>query len=387
MTKRITVNSSLYFYDGIQVFDAVDAIGGNYLGLLVEELSDSKGRYLVVGISSEDIRNFRLGQLDLRSLIVKWAEPDWFTVEGLAACADALALIPQTGSIPDDYLPSPGFVLQDATTVSRADVVQQEALARHSVVMGLTLDPPESARGHVIRARKLGGLLLHVQSLLINAYARSIKDWTASQRSAVDRDLAPLLNVAVPALPGSFRLILVPASAPDLFGGGDITKALEVVDEITSVSADPDETLVRVKKYRGHTASAYLHLLRFIAESDVSMKYAWAAPNRVGISERSITRSQAEALISILSASESIGTEQVVLIGHLRKVDLDAGTWRISVVEDNKDYSGKVRPGVSLSHLETDHKYKFVCDEEAEEVTGTGRETKTLYLTSVSEAM
>jgi hypothetical protein len=181
-------------------------------------------------------------------------------------------------------------------------------------------------------------------------------------------------------------VILVAAHAPDLFGSGEIARALAVVDDLVSASASPDETLTRVRKYRGHTASAYLRLLRFIIESGVSMHYAWSAPDRTEVSEHGITRAQAEPLVSILAAAESLGTEQVTLVGQLRKVDVDAGTWRLNVTEDDKDYSGKVRPGVSLSHLETDRMYRFVCEEEVEEVTGTGREAKTLYLVVFSDA-
>jgi hypothetical protein len=379
MTKCIRVTTTLFFYDGVQVFDATDAIGGRYVGVLIDGTSDGESRYMVVGVSPENLQVFRLGQMDLRSLIENRPESDWFTADVGIDLRQPVALRAQDNPIPEVYLPEAGFLLGE-TPRAQTVAVRDEALARQRVAMELTLEPPESAGDHLIRANKLGGLLLHLQRFIRHAYVKSIENLTTAERRMIDRTNAPLLDVAVPAMPGSFRLILVATQLPDLFGGGEITRALAVVDDIASVSDDPDETLNRLKKYRGHTVSSYLGLLRFITENDVSMRYAWAEPNRPGISAHGITRRQAEPLLAVLGASESLALEQVTLVGPLRKIDVDAGTWRLNVIDEDKDYSGKVRPGVSLSHLETDQMYRFVCDEE-EEISGTGREVRTLYLT------
>jgi hypothetical protein len=386
MTKHIKVDRVLYYYDGVQVFDAVDAIGGHYIGLCVADLKDGL-RFLVVGASLDALQRFRLGEADIRSLIENRAEPDWFLVEANCDIDQPLPLIAQEGQIPEDYLPDAGFVLENAPSVAHANAVRNEALARRNVVVELTLEPPEASAGaHMIRADKLSGLLLHLQSLMTHAYAKSIANVAQSRRRRIDRDEAPLLNVAVPALAGSFRIVLVAVQGPDLLGGGEIERALAVVDYLASVAGNPEETLNRVQQYRGHTANAYLRLLRFIISSGVSMRYAWAAPDREDVSDFGITRLQAEPLVTILTASESLGAEQVTLVGQLRKVDVDAGTWRLHATEEDRDYSGKVRSGVTLSHLETDGMYRFLCDEEVEELTGAGREVRTLYLTAFSDA-
>ena len=133
-----------------------------------------------------------------------------------------------------------------------------------------------------IRADKLSGVLLHLQSLVKHAYAKSTSSLGQRKRKTIGRDEAPLFNVAVPAMAGSFRMILVAAQAPDLLGSGEIERALVIVDEIASAAGSPDETLSRVKKYRGHTASAYVRLLRFIIEIGVSIRYAWACAGSGG---------------------------------------------------------------------------------------------------------
>ncbi|MDP8222094.1 MAG: hypothetical protein P9L99_01925, partial [Candidatus Lernaella stagnicola] len=48
---------------------------------------------------------------------------------------------------------------------------------------------------------------------------------------------------------------------------------------------------------------------------------------------------------------------------------------------NRRSHSGKIKEGgPSLSHLVTDKMYRFHCEEVLEEVTGTGKETRTLYL-------
>jgi hypothetical protein len=378
--KSITFTGVLFYYDGIQVFEARDIIGGHYVGLLVEDLA-GMDRYLVVGVNPNDLQQLRLGEIDLLDLMVKRPEPDWFMAEIEGGLDKPMILQVQTGAIPPTYLPDPDFRVQASDLSEQKSVIRAEAIARNNVVLELTLESPETVDSHKIRATTLSSFLIHLQSLLKHAYTKALGSLTLTQRRQIDRDLAPLLDVAVPMLPGSFRLVLEASQKPDLWGTGEIVRALDALDEIASVASDPEETLLRAKKYRGHTANAYLRLLRFMVEAGVSAKYAWASPIRPVTLGCSITRKQAEPLVEILSASEALGSESVTIVGQLRKIDVDSRTWRLLAYDNNEEYSGKTRAGVSLSHLVTEEGYRFVCDEEIEEVTGTGREIRILYLT------
>ncbi len=383
--RAIVAANALYYYDGINVFDARDAIGGHYVGVLVEDTRAGARKYLVVGVTPENLSRFRLGEIDLRGLLENRPEAEWFTAETLDDLDQPLPLQPRDGAIPEDYMPQPGFVLHSFASSIQSSAVLAEAVARRKVVMDLAVDSSESAQAHKVRANVLGGLLINLQTLLKRAYARVMRELSQASKKLLDADIDPLLDVVASPGHGSLRLRLEPAQAPDLFGSSEVTEALAVVDEIIAVAADPDETLVRVRKYRGHTARAYMRLLRFLVEAHVSMEYAWASPDREEVSRHGISRADAEPLVAALTTSEDLGREIRTLVGPLRKVDMDAGTWRLKATEDDKDYSGEVRVGVSLSGLVTGRTYRFVCDEEIEQVPGMVREAKTLYLTGFSE--
>jgi hypothetical protein len=137
MNKHINIRAVLYYCDGIQLFDAFDAIGGRYLGLWVGDLQDSGNRYLVVGVSPERLRRFRRGEIDLRSLIESRAETDWFTVEGIPGEDASLPLVSQTGPIPENYLPDAGFVLDGA---------KQKTISQSREVVNAPIDPVPAER-------------------------------------------------------------------------------------------------------------------------------------------------------------------------------------------------------------------------------------------------
>ena len=67
--KKIQHTSTLFHYDGPQVFEARDTIGGHHIAVMV----DSDGpddRFLVAGVAPERLREFRSGILDLRTLLI-----------------------------------------------------------------------------------------------------------------------------------------------------------------------------------------------------------------------------------------------------------------------------------------------------------------------------
>ena len=113
-------------------------------------------------------------------------------------------------------------------------------------------------------------------------------------------------------------------------------------------------------------------------ESQTGIRYSWAEPGFAIPKTGCVSESQARPLVDALSGVSNLGAEPVSLVGALKKGDVN-GTWRISTPEG--EYSGKVRDGgPSLEGLKIGSPYRFSCMEEIEEVEGTGREVRTLYL-------
>ena len=92
--KTVKPADTLYYYDGPQVLEARDAIGGHYIAVMVQRLDDYD-RYLVAGVAPERLRQFRSGTLDLRTLLVDADEQhEWYLASAPAGPEQPMTLEP-----------------------------------------------------------------------------------------------------------------------------------------------------------------------------------------------------------------------------------------------------------------------------------------------------
>lgn len=380
--KVVKAANILYYYDGPQVIEARDTIGGHYIAVMVAA-EYNHDRYLVAGVDPERLRQFRSGMLDLRTLLTKSDTDEWFIGSAPVGPDQHMALHAQhTPLAHSDLLPDEGFVLHNQPS---DDLALNEARARNNLVVEVTCNPPESTQGHRIRVHSFTGLLSHFQSMVSHAYRAAVRDLSSTTRRNIDLEDAHLLDVVVPAVAGSFRVVFEAAQVPDLFGLAELTRALERVDVLFEYADDPQRSLISLKQHRGHLAGSYLRLLDFLLQHDMGLSYSWAQPTSLNASFRSVSESQAQSLVEVLSEVSNLGSESVTLIGEFEKVNRGMRSWGLLTKE--RVYSGRVKDGgPSLNGLRVGRRYKFVCVEEIEEVTGTGRESRTLYLSEFEPA-
>lgn len=370
--KAIHHTSTLLYYDGVQVFEARDAIGGHYIAFLVPS-TKTDNQYLVGGVEPEKLRQFRSGVLDLRSLFESSDADDRYLAVVEEGLNEPLALRRLSEALDEGaLLPEEGFVLHDHPT---DDYVLREARERNNFILELAADPPEAASQHRIRANTLAQMLFHIQNMVKHAHSMAIKGRPIDDRPSG----ADTLDVIVPAASGSFRIVLAAANLPDLFGGSDLGRALEYVDALFKNTASPEETLSTVLESRGHLAGTYLNLLRFLVECETGLRYSWADPRSERPSRRAVSQVEAKYLVEALSTVTDLGTETVRLEGTFERFNRGSGTWGLLTSQGSR--RGRVgKGGPSLDGLEVGARYIFHCEETIEEVDITGRESRTLYL-------
>ena len=128
--KTIQATEILEYYDGIEIFAGRDAIGGNYLGMRVD-ISGDYDRYVVVGTRPDRLRQFRSGALDLRELLLETPGGEWYLTLADMSYGEPMRLELQDSPLEQsDFLPSPGFTLDDPQLDDR---VLKEAHERNSV--------------------------------------------------------------------------------------------------------------------------------------------------------------------------------------------------------------------------------------------------------------
>lgn len=112
--KTIRHFSTLFYYDGPQVFEARDADNRRYVVVLVDADSIGGERYLVTAVAPERLRRFRSGGLDLRSLLVESNREERYVATADAGLDQPLHLEELTVPIEDcGLLPDSEFLLHD----------------------------------------------------------------------------------------------------------------------------------------------------------------------------------------------------------------------------------------------------------------------------------
>ena len=373
--KTITSTEVLVYYDGVDVFVGHDPIGGHYIGMIVDK-AGGIDHYLVAGVSPDQLRRFRSGALDLRTLLLEAPGGEWFLTQADGEPGQPFVLQPQSGSLlATNLLPDEGFFLDDVPVNELALQLAQE---RGKVIFEFSAEPPETAFGHRMRMTTLAGLLSHLQTIVKHAYRNALRDLPASVRSHIDTTDAHLMDVVVPAMEGSYRVVLEAARPPDMFGSGELVRGLKRLDEVFVSADNPDGAQEILQAHRGHLAGAYIRLVRFLSEHQTGLRYGWADPVFSEIRHGGVSEVVAHQLAESLSGVTSLATETVTLSGAFVRVNLETGDWGLMTDEGRK--VGKISVGgPSLEGLVTNKHYRFDCIEDIE-VDTTGREKHTLYL-------
>ena len=300
----ISATEILIYYDGVEVFAGRDPIGGHYVGMILERMS-RYDRFLVTGVRPERLRQFRSGTLDLRTLFLEAPGGKWYIALTNGDPGDCVELEPQEGSIADadDLLPLEGLTLHDGPI---DDLALQEARARHNVVFEFSVEPPEAAEGHRVGMNTLGHLLLQVQSVVECAYGDAVRDLS----SHATRDIHPpdgyLMDVVVPAAPGSYRVILEAARPPDKFGYGGLVLGLQRLDAVFAAVEDPDLAREGLREHRGRLAGSFIDLMQLLAANDTGLNYSWAYPGAKVASYGGVSGADARWLAAALAGVDDL---------------------------------------------------------------------------------
>ena len=373
--KTIRPTTVLDYYDGVQIFEGRDAIGGHYVGVLVDVV-DRVDRYLVTGAVPERLHLFRSGELDLRTLLLEVPGDEWFLTLSDGSGGEELILRPQDGplSAREEFLPLPDLFLDDDPL---EDLVVQQARERDNVVIEFSAEPLD-AQSHRIRVNTLAGVLTLMQTLVGYAYqsaSQELRRLPLPTRGIPD---GALMDVVVPAAAGSFRVVLEAANPMKADAFPDLAVGLKRVDELFATADDPEKSPESLRPHRGHLAGSYINLVSFLAKNKVGLSYSWATPMSSIAQRGNVSEPVARRLTEVLTNFSNPIYERVTLRGRLYRVNRSTGTWGIET-PDGKRFGKVADPGLNLAGLEIGAFYTFLCMEEE----AVGKEKPSLYLQGI----
>jgi hypothetical protein len=379
MKKMIKYIQTLFYYDAPIIFHGEDNIGCSYICLLINQDAEAL-KYICTPVSKRRLANFNKGFLDLKTIYIEPELDEFYLceIENIKAPEQYLTLY-SDNKIPEDWLPEPEFYLTDKIDTEDEVLIKSKEL--NKTVLYVSLDPPEAQYGTKIVLDRLSHFLSVFQNLIKHAYKKACKVSSPGE-DLLDPENAYKLQV-IGFADGSFTVQFEPFDTGDIFGSCPIENAFTKFDELTQYIHDPVQSLNVLRKNRGHLANAYLRLLQFIKENNTSIEYRWAAQFFKKSKKRRVPESQAVPLLDFLSQKEDIRSERIKLEGFVIKADQRTNTWKLRNLEDGKEYFGKIKEETNLSvkgFVIGIVKYKFECEEIIEEILGTGKEQKSLFL-------
>ena len=377
MFDDIRYTRTLDYCDGISVLEAHDPIGGTYVGSYFEPVQGGD-RYLVVGCRPETLRLFRHGGCDLLELLTTPPGGRWCLASLLGTREPLVIKHVDTGAIPDEYLPEPGYMIFDSE-VNHGIVA--DAVERNNFVLQVSIEPPRTDRGHAVGFPVLRCLVDRVQEL-----ARCAVREVSGNRGVMEASRLDLVGMSE----GSVVVTLEAATGLDERRESPLAQAFGWLDSLfykMEASQGPD---VDIAEYAPTTVDAYAKLMKLLKDEETGFHYTWAAPHTVAPSHRAVSLERALALESelpraLMELRAAFDAREVVLQGVLEAASQLNRRWTL------RDARGVLRRGIleegelGLDELVIGGHYTFTCLEKMAEDRSWRRRRRTLFLQSISE--
>jgi|CXWL01.1.fsa_nt_gi hypothetical protein len=376
--SKFTYIATLIYYDGHQLVVVKNEVDTHFLCILTGE--DTNGLlYCSVAISRARYSSLINNQIDVRDAFVKRESINWYQLRTPDITNQQCTLNTMSGEIPEGLLPDVGLMASPPETSDELVFFSKE---RNNIVSEISVEPPEASE-HNISAKTLSLLLDAFQGLIKRGISATRSRQNTTHHFAVDAHIVDVCAFAA----GSFKIRFESRTGLDLIGDSDMEIAFGLIEKVLSSSAEPEKIAAALEGYKGHFVTSLIKLLRVASENKTYLKLSWAKPSFNRVRDISVEHRHIPPLLALLTAKEEMLVETIVLVGLLKKADVDSGAWRIKNDGDGKEYSGSIHEsGLSLSGLKTDSRYKVVCIERIEEAPFTGKETINLYATNFEVA-
>jgi hypothetical protein len=381
MGKKINYKDILIYFDGPQLFVGEDQVNTNYLCLLVAQYKE-KDKFLCVPISKEKLKSFKLGEIDLKNLYSSPPTEELYLIETESIMNECIEMRKiELQDVPESWFPGEGFFYEEEKMKIDDEKIKKQAKESNRAIIHLTLNPPEARIANKISPDHLAGIVTIFQSLIKYAYKTGSKLMSAQKDKYYSDDIYKL-DIASTS-PGSFTVHFQNRQPADLFGLSEIERAFFIIDGISEILNDEKELIKKMKEYKGHFAGTYIRFLEGIIKNDMPLSYSWILPGIDKAKTKSIYKKSAKFAYDSLVSTEELSIEELELTGRVIKADDKTGKWTLSSDEDQKEYKGELskKSKMNLEGIVIKSKiYKFFCEEKIEEILGTGKEKKKIFL-------
>ena len=360
MIKCIEYKSTLMYYDGPELIEANDRIGGQYIGVALDS-SKTIFNFLVVGVNPKLLHQLRRGELDLRTVVVESASDGWYLCE--TDNLDEPIPIQDQGiaSIPDELLPNENCFISEK--IDSDDVTMLEATDRDRFVLQLCIESKRYDQLHRLKLKDYGDLIAGLNSLIVSTRESDVS--TPSQDERVKNEL----YVVTPAEPGSLRVLFEASKVDeDIFDPHRLlVRALKQIDTVINRDMDADYIKTLSSDYSAEFAKKLMKFMSILEKSEVDLRYSWAEPRFRTENSTKVSHTTAKNFVAAIKAksSEVLFEADRTVHGCLVTVIRGSGKWGLitnsGVIEGTVDSEDRA---AKLDGLTIGSEYTVECVEQ-----------------------
>lgn len=348
--RALRVTKILEVYDVPQLFLATDQFGSNIICMMIDFSQEIGFIYFGLQVSERKLKDFLLGEEDLRNLYVYPESDDAYFKVVVRNQIITAEYFPKN-NVTEAILPTTGYYYEKDEEAEDYELITK---TQQEQVTLLRLGFVDEYNSHDIDTECLARAISAFQHTVQNCHSK-----LKGKQSLIEAKLRVTAFQAA-----SFDVEFKSASPLDLFGGSDLSDTLSKIDELMKTT-DENAFMSVLNGIKGRTVSAYKNFIRILDENKLSVKYKWVSSivDR-GVVSTSINQERIDQIYELLNRSEELASEEIEYEGIFLASSVENGKWTLRTVSDEKTVNGESDNNSLLSGVTIERRrYRIRCRE------------------------
>lgn len=370
--RTLRLTKILEYYDVPQLFLATDQLNSNFVCMMTEFIAGTGYIYFAVQVSESKLRDFLLGEVDLRQLYISPEVEDAYfrvVVHNQIISAESFS----RDNITESILPDEGYYYEEDDDAENYELVAKTQQERFTIIRLGFVDQRNS---HEIDTECLAQAISAFQHTVTNCHQK-----LRGKQNAIEAKLKVTTFKAA-----SFDVEFKSSAPVDLFGGSELSDTFAKIDSLMRTSEE-DEFKSILRSVQGRTVSNYKNFIKILEENNLAIKYKWVS----SIADKSVVstvvpKERVSQIYELLTRNEELASEEVEYTGVFLASSVENGKWSLRAEDIDKPINGESEDFNLLSGVTIERKrYRIRCRETQVQNVATLKTENKAILISVNE--
>ncbi|MBR2505409.1 MAG: hypothetical protein IKB70_00505 [Bacilli bacterium] len=342
------------YYDGPCVFSVRNILGHRYISVL-ESITDSYDRYLLVPVSISRYVDFVRNKITIRNVFVESEAGGVFLLERMADETYLTNLVEEKDLLNYNLPPESEYLEYKESYTSSELLLESEE--RKVGIAQISFEKGDSHK-QTIKAKELSLLLGKLQKVMDGIY----KDWRTGQGDKCDSEKNLRMQKAVQlevtrSYAASFGIEIESTEYRNIFNDSEFD---EIMKKFASIAIFSDDFNADFCKSNENALKALKDYYKVLVMHNFAYKFQVSTPERK-ISRFGLSTSDIQHKYTLLSKIDDDGVIQEELEGRLYAFDAKSKTFKFSVL-GIKEISGKIDSDFDETVFDTDKTIKILVN-------------------------